>query len=152
MPAVTAITVRLSRSWALRRVTLAQVLAPVAPGQVHLALAAFRLTPREDRFARTLILRRPQWWIWRTHQQRFAGDFVLVDMSCPVPAHRVAWVVDLKLGAPVRLGGGGCGNQLTRASQAVEGLVDRGIVGPTSTIHLATGSGPQLLGFMAARR
>lgn len=150
MSAVTAIAVRLSRSWALRRVTLAQVLAPVAPGQVHRALAAFQLTPREARFARTLLTRRPQWWIWRTHQQRFAGDFVLVDMSCSVPARRTAWVIDLKLDAPFRVGGGGCGVQLRNAPRAVDALIDRGVVGRASPIRLATGGGPQLLHALAS--
>lgn len=145
MSAVTAITVRLSRPWALRRVTLAQVLTPVAPGHVHLALAAFRLTPREERFARRLITRCPQWWVWRTHQRRFAGDFVLVDMSCPVPAHRIVWVVDLKLGAPLRLGGGGCGVQLRNAPDAAQELVDARVVGEPPAVQLATGGATQLL-------
>jgi hypothetical protein len=41
-------------------------------------------------------------WVFRCDQRRFAGDFVVVDMSEPRPERRWVVVLDLKMGAPFR--------------------------------------------------
>jgi len=73
-------------------------------------------------FARQLLARKGNIWLFRSNQQRLCGDFVLVDMSSPDPSRRPVMVVDLKRGAPLREGGGGTSNQLANAHSAVERL------------------------------
>jgi hypothetical protein len=82
-------------------------------------LAAFAFANDEALFAKELLVRAPQMWLFRTNQRRFSGDFVVVDMSSPVVPKRRSWVVDLKRGAPLRLGGGGAGIQLKNAPLAI---------------------------------
>jgi hypothetical protein len=148
----TPIAVRLPRGFALGRISMAQALSLSGPGRhraikgdVRQVLPSFRLHPREHIFATTLLLSHTRIWLWRTHQQRFAGDFALVDMSSPDPRCRRAWIVDLKLGATVKLGGGGAGNQLSRAAHAIAELVDIGVLGMQVRPRFATGDGRALL-------
>ena len=149
-PAV-PIAVRLPRAFAFGRVSMRQVLAPVVDGDLRAAVAAFRLSSRERGFARRLLRRRTQWWLWRTHQKRRAGDFALVDMSSPDPAIRTVWIVDLKLGRPVRWGGGGAGIQLVNASLAVDELARAGVIARGSEPVLAVGGGGALLEALGSR-
>jgi hypothetical protein len=92
-------------------------------------------------------------WAFRCEQRRFAGDFVVVDMSEPRPERRWVVVLDLKLGAPLVLGGGGAGVQLTQAQLAVEGVAARqGILSPSARYALATGDKAAILSWLYARR
>ena len=62
-------------------------------------------------------------------------------------------VLDLKLGAPLVLGGGGAGIQLTQAQQAVDALVARqGVIAPGTPYELATGDKAAILAFLRAGR
>jgi len=137
------ITVRLPRAFALGRLSMAQALGRATSGRVRADFRAFELHPREYRFAKQILLSRTQIWLWRTNQKELAGDFALVDMSSPDPRRRPVWVVDLKLGAEVRFGGGGAGNQLTKAAAAVDALAAAGVVRPRKPT-LATGDGGAL--------
>lgn len=94
----------------------------------------FALTSDEERFVHQLLgsrwssgLRKHNLWVFRVHQQRFAGDFVVVDVSSPLRAWsgmRLPWwdvfVLDLKMNAPLKLGGGGAGIQMKYAPQAAQ--------------------------------
>jgi len=111
--------------------------APVRPGLV----APWRLSSREKRFAVALLTRRTNLWLFRTDQKRRAGDFVVVDMSSPDPVRRRVWVVDLKCGAELKVGGGGAGMQLLNAPLAVEAVAGLSSSPPV----LAVGDGVVLL-------
>lgn len=116
--------------------------------RAHLAPQAWRfeMSPGEVRFARALLARHTELWLYRTDQQAFAGDFLLVDMSAPDPAMRQLWALDLKLGAPVRVGGGGAGNQLVCVDDAIDALYSLGVAAPRaeSPPVLVTGDGDML--------
>jgi len=137
------IAVRLSRAFALGRISMAQSIGRAGGAGVRANLRAFELHPREHLFAKKILLERTQLWLWRTHQGALAGDFALVDMSSPDTSRRPVWVVDLKLGARVRVGGGGAGNQLSRASAVVSSLADQGVIAIRSPT-LMTGDGGAL--------
>jgi hypothetical protein len=83
---------------------------------------AYAFKADEGRFARELLARRTERWLYRANQRAFCGDFVVVDMSPGRTAPRRAWVVELKLGAPLREGGGAVGLQLVRATEALAAL------------------------------
>lgn len=85
-------------------------------------VARFALCPDEDKFVRSLLSARKNFWLFRSHQAGFCGDFVVVDMSPPTPSKRSVWVCDLKRGAPLKRGGGGAGNQLVHAAKAVDAV------------------------------
>jgi hypothetical protein len=107
---------------------------------------AFAFKSDEGLFARQLLARRSQLWLFRSHQRRFCGDFVVVDMSSPVAARRRSWIVDLKLGAPLKLGGGGAGVQLKNADRAVAEIVrETGALEPPSRPERVTGSRREVL-------
>ena len=69
-------------------------------------LRAFAMTRPEERFARDLLTRKRNLWLYRCNQRRYCGDFAVVDMSAGLPL-RALWVLELKTGARPRLGGGG---------------------------------------------
>jgi hypothetical protein len=113
----------------------------------------YALKSDEKPFVRELLARKRNLWVFRCDQRRFAGDFVVVDMSEPSPARRQVVVLDLKMGAPLVLGGGGAGVQLTQAQLAVDGVAARKGVIPTGTPYvLATGDKAAMLTFLRARR
>ncbi len=101
---------------------------------------SFRFKNDEERFARELVERKSNLWIFRSNQQGFCGDFVVVDMSSPVPGQRRVYVIDLKQRARLKLGGGGVGNQFIHAAAAVRDIGERtGVVPPDATFYLLSG-------------
>jgi hypothetical protein len=130
----------LPRAFAVGRRTWAQVLDRALDGDVRPQVVwRYALTPDERRFVRELLRRHSRLWCFRTDQQARAGDFAIVDMSAPRPEARQWFVVDVKLHAPLRRGGGGAGNQLTGAPRVGEALARRGLVGPRVAPVLLTG-------------
>lgn len=109
--------------------------------------SAFGLSGPERRFALEVLRRHPNVWLYRCHQRAFCGDFVLVDMSPPRPAHRRPCFVELKAGVPLRQGRGGV--QLGRAPMAAAWLRCSGIVGDASPT-LWTGSPEVVLATLGA--
>jgi hypothetical protein len=65
----------------------------------------FALGEPEIAFARTLLDRRRNLWLYRTNQRHFCGDFLAIDMS--PPRDRTTYAIELKAGEPVRLDVGG---------------------------------------------
>jgi len=95
------------RRFLVARVTLASLSAgPLAlarslgPDRRRLVALAARLylSSREREFARSLLETKTNWWLFRSHQSAFAGDFVVVDLSERRPERRRIWVVELKAG------------------------------------------------------
>jgi hypothetical protein len=113
----------------------------------------YALKSDEKPFVRELLRRKRNVWAFRCDQRRFAGDFVVVDMSEPRPERRWVVVLDLKMGAPLVLGGGGAGVQLTQAQGAVEALAARqGIITSGARYELATGDKAAILAWLCAGR
>jgi hypothetical protein len=81
-------------------------------------LEAYALSGPETAFARALLRRKRNLWLYRCHQRRFCGDFVVVDMSAASP--RPARVLELKAGEVPKAGCGGW--QLRAAAEAVASL------------------------------
>lgn len=65
----------------------------------------FALGAPETAFARALLERRRNLWLYRTNQRHFCGDFVAIDMSAA--RDRRTYALELKSGEPLRLGAGG---------------------------------------------
>jgi hypothetical protein len=100
----------------------------------------FALCNDELCFCRQLLFYKRNLWLYRCHQQRLCGDFVVIDMSSPDPQKRQVDVVDLKAGADLKEGGGGAGNQLSCAQAAVERLARRtGVLSARCEPRLLTG-------------
>ncbi|TNE84247.1 MAG: hypothetical protein EP330_30030 [Deltaproteobacteria bacterium] len=132
------IAVRVLRARALRHRAVGHLFREI-PASLR---PFYAMTPRETRFVRALLADHPNLWLYRVHQQRFAGDFAVIDMSSPRWERRPLFVVDLKLGAPVRLGRGPAGVQLLRVPELVDTL--RGLRVSGSEPILATGDGQAL--------
>lgn len=119
--------------------------ADVARADPAVAHHTYAFKADEARFARALLARRTERWLYRANQRAFCGDFVVVDMSAPRSAPRRAWVVELKLGAPLREGGGAVGVQLVHAPEALAAL---GITGDGTVL---TGDARAVLDRLAER-
>jgi hypothetical protein len=115
-------------------------------------LSEFAFKNDEQRFARVLMEKKSNLWLFRSNQRAFCGDFIVVDVSSPDPARRRAFVVDLKRGARVKVGGGGAGVQLRGAASAVRELARAtgALVEATARVALVTGDGELLLRFFGA--
>src|SRR5579862_2589567 len=61
---------------------------------------ALACSSRERRFARALLERRTNLWLFRTSQRAFGGDFLIVDASEPRIGSRPVLVLELKDGEP----------------------------------------------------
>ncbi len=104
----------------------------IFPELGDLVSTSFELCPDELNFANTLLggdhnhgMRRHNLWVYRVDQKKFAGDFVIVDVSGQpqkvgqwlVPRWEV-FVLDLKMNGALQLGGGGAGIQFQNWRQA----------------------------------
>jgi hypothetical protein len=122
----------------------------------------FELCADEERFAVALMdahgrqgLRKHNLRLYRVHQKKAAGDFLLVDLSGRLRAQGGGWVaqwdafvLDVKMNAPLKLGGGGAGVQLRLAPKAVQAAL-RLCAGERLGAELA---GHPALGALEARR
>jgi hypothetical protein len=135
--------IRVPKQQIHRAKTLERILARLAPGKGPVqrsVLAAYEFRNDERIFARELLTRATQMWLFRSNQRRFCGDFVVVDMSSPIAESRRAWVIDLKRGAPLKLGGGGAGVQLVNAATALAEIAHRtGVLSRTPRAEKVTG-------------
>ncbi len=106
----------------------------------------------EKRFARILLERKSNLWLFRTHQQRFCGDFVIVDMSDPDPEQRKVYALDLKQGASLKQGGGGAGIQFKNVPVAVLDIAERTrIISPELVVEKLCGDASEILAFFGVR-
>ena len=65
----------------------------------------FDMRSHERAFVKTVLARRSNLWLFRTNQRKSCGDFIAIDMSPPRRAHRRAYVMELKTGDPLAIGG-----------------------------------------------
>lgn len=134
----------LPRRALLRRDLVATLVARVVgPRRADAAFVAsvFALSDDELAFARMLLGRAPRFHLFRSNQRASCGDFVAVDCSPPRVEQRRAIVIDLKLGARARIGGGGAGAQLRFAEGAVREVARvSGDLPADSRFDLVTGS------------
>lgn len=137
------LTLKLNRAALARHDHFRHLVELARPRRVDAAVAyhAFAFKADEAEFARALLERHPRLWVYRGNQRASCGDFVVVDMSSPRPALRTAYVVELKLGARPRVGGGPVGVQLARAGEALAALPCRAPDGP---VVVLTGDGAAL--------
>jgi hypothetical protein len=144
------LVIHMPPAFAWGRCSFDQVIARALPAEVrHETAWRFALSSDERRFARTLLGRRPQLWLYRTDQQSRAGDFLAVDMSAPRPERRRLWAIEVKLGAPVRIGGGGASNQLLGVARAAQALTALGVVQAAPV--LVSGDGGAVATLIGAR-
>ena len=109
-------------------------------------LPSFALSRPEKRFARRLLERKRNLWLFRCNQRGFCGDFILVDMSAPRPDLRSVVVIELKSRAGLTFGGGGVGVQLQQAQAAVDELAETtGVIAKDAPTMLACGDGEAVL-------
>lgn len=104
-----------------------------------LAFHAFAFKADEHAFARALLARKTQLWLFRTNQRAFCGDFLAIDMSSPRPDRRRAFVLELKYGMPLRIDAGAVGVQLRNASLALRDLARDGVRGDGVTWSTVVG-------------
>ncbi len=112
-------------------------------------LPAFGLSSREKRFARTLLQRKRNLWLYRCNQRAFCGDFVLVDMSVGQRKRRPVTLIELKAREALHIGR--LGHQLQNAGQAVAALHDAGVAAPGAPIRSLQGDKSVVLGALGVQ-
>lgn len=106
-------------------------------------LPKFELSGPERVFARALLTRKRNLWLFRCHQQTSTGDFAIVDMSSSSSLHRRAYLVELKNGTPLQFGGKGACGQMQNADRALDELRRLGIADEIS--EFLSGDGKAVL-------
>jgi hypothetical protein len=106
------------------------------------SLFAFKCDELE--FARALLERRTNLWLYRTSQRAFAGDFIVVDVSSPKAAARLISIVELKRGGSVRVGTPSS-VQLRNAPAALRELAGKGVVSDEAPVRAITGDASRVL-------
>lgn len=115
-------------------------------------LADFEMRTQEQAFAKTLLARKRNVWLFRCNQRCFCGDFVTVDMSAQSPAQRQVYVIELKMGEPLQVGVKP-GTQMARWRAAVAEIAERyQVVVEDCPVALIIGNGSEVLTFVAGRR
>jgi hypothetical protein len=152
MPAILPSFLRLHRGALARADGIAALVVRTlqpAPPQMARAVGAFAFKNDERAFARTLLTKKTELWLFRSNQHAFCGDFVVVDVSSPSRARRRAFVLDLKHGAELRRGGGGAGVQLRNAPRVVEEVaLVTGVLDAAAPFELLTGDGRLVLSYL----
>lgn len=117
--------------------------------QCYALLIRFELSGPEKSFAKAILRRKRNIWLYRCHQGAFAGDFALVDMSPSSPRYRKVFVVELKSGETLHFGEKGAGKQLANASLIVDDLREQGVADELG--ELIIGGESQVLDIFGAR-
>jgi hypothetical protein len=103
----------------------------------------FDMRSHERAFVKTMLARRSNLWLFRTNQRRWCGDFIAIDMSCARRADRRAYVMELKMGG--RLVIGGAHLQYAQHRAAIDEIVAREILDARSPVELLHGDGEAVL-------
>jgi hypothetical protein len=103
----------------------------------------FDMRSHERAFVKTVLARRSNLWLFRTNQRRSCGDFIAIDMSPSRRLDRRAYVMELKMGG--RLVVGGAHLQYAQHGAAVGEIVARGILDDSSPVELLHGDGDAVL-------
>lgn len=113
------------------------------------ALFAFKCD--ELAFARALLARRTNLWLYRTSQRAFAGDFLVVDVSSPRLEARRATVIELKRGERVRHGRPSS-VQLRNAPLALGELAKKRVVTHECSLDALVGDSALVLEWLSSTR
>lgn len=114
----------------------------------HRLLRCFEMRSHERAFVKTLLTRRTNLWLFRCHQQKACGDFIVVDMSAALPARRRAHVMELKTGDPLVVGGAHLQYACHRA--ALDEIALRtGILDDATEVQLLHGDAGAVLAYLA---
>jgi len=103
----------------------------------------FEMRSHERAWAKTVLARRSNLWLFRTNQRRSCGDFIAIDMSSARRLDRRAYVMELKTGDPLVIGGARL--QCAQYRAAVDELVAREILQDSSPVKLLYGDGAAVL-------
>ena len=103
----------------------------------------FDMRSHERAFVKTVLARRSNLWLFRTNQRRSCGDFIAIDMSSSRRADRCAYVMELKMGE--RLVIGGARLQCAQHRSAIDELASREILEDRSPVELLYGDGAAVL-------
>lgn len=134
-----ALLLRLPRAALARR----DAIVHLADNAIERSLFAFKCD--ELAFARALLERRPNFWLYRTSQRAFAGDFVAVDLSSSRPARRRVLALELKRGQRVRP------IALANAGAVVLALAREGVVDAGAPLESVVGDAGSVLLHLGAR-
>ena len=116
--------------------------------QVRALYGLFAMHSDERAFARALLVHKPHFWLFRSNQRCFCGDFVAVDMSNPVLEQRKVFVMDLKQNTSLKIGGGGAGIQFKNAQSAIQDIaLYTGKISPDVDFEKLVGEKDQLLNY-----
>lgn len=139
------LVLRLPRAALARRDAVARLATDAASRSVF----AFKCD--ELSFARTLLERRSNLWLYRTSQRAFAGDFVVVDVSSPRRASRRVVALELKKGERLRFVRP-TSIQLHNAPIVARALAETGVVEEGCAVDAAQGDASALLEWLTRRR
>jgi hypothetical protein len=146
MPAPDPLTLRLP-SWLCDSFDLARAIANEhrTPGRTTGACRfdQFEMRSHERGFVKTVLARRSNLWLFRTNQRMSCGDFIAIDMSSSRRVDRRAYVMELKTGDPLVLGGARL--QCAQHRAAIEELVAREVLASSSPVELLYGDGAAVL-------
>jgi hypothetical protein len=109
----------------------------------------FEMRSHERAFVKTVLARRSNLWLFRTNQRRSCGDFIAIDMSSSRRADRRTYVMELKMGDRLRIGGARL--QCAQYCSAVDELVAREILEASSPVELLYGDGAAVLTHLGGR-
>jgi len=143
-----SLTLRLPRSALTRRDAVTRLAA------TWQARKLFAFKCDELDFARALLSKRTNLWLYRTSQRAFAGDFIVVDVSSPRPASRSVTFIELKTGESIKMITTDLPTsvQLRNAPAALRELAGTGVItDDTTTLRIRTliGDGRDVLSYLA---
>jgi hypothetical protein len=125
----------------------------LSTNQLYKLTEKFEFRNDEKKFAKEVLEQKKNLWIFRTNQQKFCGDFIIIDMSSPIPEKRAIFVLDLKQNAQLKQGGGGAGIQFKNAQLAVSELADKRRLIPTNAPYeLLSGDRKAILRYLGVHR
>ena len=109
----------------------------------------FDMRSHERAFVKTVLAQRRNLWLFRTNQRRSCGDFIAVDMSCARRSLRRAYVMELKMGERLALGGARL--QCAHYAAAIAELIARDVLESGSPVELVYGDGDVVLQHLRVR-
>jgi hypothetical protein len=112
-------------------------------------LEEFALRAHEKEFARKLLSSKRNLWLYRANQRLSCGDFVVVDMSPPLPDDRTAFVLELKQRQRLVVNRRGGSVQLKSHEMALAELAAAGIWMPgTDNVVVLCGDDGEILDYL----
>lgn len=151
MSTADAFTLRLP-SWLCASFDLARVIANEHRARWATGvrrLDRFEMRSHERAFVKAVLSRRSNLWLFRTNQRRSCGDFVAIDMSSARRPDRRAYVMELKSGESLVIGGARL--QCAQYRSAIDELVVSDILDARSPVELLYGDGEAVLAHLDVR-